>query len=369
MAVLSPPRVLGATGQQLSAKLLRLTDAAKWRPSGAALGTLSGVVAGPAGGMGELTLVNPTTLNVNPFVAVVQGSLSADQGAYEVPNDALVALAITGQHASQYRRALVMVSVDDSQASGVASSATTDRARLLITDGALSAVSPGALPAVPANTLLLGEIGIPPVGQTVTLTPYNPRTTTRGGILPVINDASILPGHAGALPVFDGQYRHHPVNGLEVAEGGVWVSAASRTAPLFRARRQALMYFSQNTFTTIGWDTEDLDTHNGFVVGSDGGYACQRAGWYLCRAFVTLGAAPPGRTIVRFTKNGAGAYIGASRPNASNGNPGAACEGFMNMIVGDKAFVQVYSDAGPTWNTDSPDFAPTLFEMQWLRPL
>lgn len=231
MTVLSPPRVLGATGQQLSARLLRLTDAAKWRPSGTGLAVVSGVVHGPVGQMGEVTLVNPTTVNVNPFLAVVQGTHALDQGVYEVPNDAAVTLTVTAQHASQFRRSLILVEVNDSQALGVASSATTDRARLHILDGALSSTSPGALPAVPANALALGEVAIPPAGQTVTLTPYNPRTTTRNAILPVVDDASTVTGHGAAPGTVDGQYRDHPVYGLQrwSTTAGTWRVAADRT--------------------------------------------------------------------------------------------------------------------------------------------
>jgi hypothetical protein len=352
----------------MSGRLGRLALGSSFIPGPTGLLTVSGVLYGPTNTMGELSLAGGN-ITVKPFRAVVQCSLDATAGQYLVVNDADAVFATTAQHATQFRKGLVVIDVDDSQVNGVASSATTDRARMYLLDGALAATSgAAALPALPDSSLALGEYLIPPAGQAVTITPYNPRTTNRNGILPVINDASTLPGHAGAAPVHDGAYRHHPVNGLEVGEGGAWVPAADRTAPLFRARRQAFQYFSANTFTTIGWDTEDIDTHNGYTIGSDGGYACQRAGWHRITAFVTLGAAPPGRTIVRVTKNGGAAYIGASRPNGTTGNAGSGCDGMMGMIVGDKAYVQVYSDAGATWNTDSPDFAPCLFEVQWLRP-
>jgi hypothetical protein len=173
--------------------------------------------------MGELTLLSDTTLRVNPFVAVVQGTHNTKQGQYLVPNDELVDLAVTAKDASQARRALVAVSVADSAEAGVAPSSTTDRAWLQIVPGNLAPSSP-ALPAAPANSLLLGELLIPSVasGQPVTLTPYNPRTTTRGGILPVFADSSTVPGHGGELPLFDGQVRWHPTNGLEVGSGGAW---------------------------------------------------------------------------------------------------------------------------------------------------
>lgn len=253
--------LLGASGQQVPSRQVRLSLGATWRPSSAALGVASGVVYGPAGGMGEATLASPTQLNVNPFVAVVQGTHSAVQGQYHVPNDTLRSLAITAQHASQYRRALYMVTVDDSEAAGVASSPTTDRARLHIVDGPLEGVGPGSLPAVPANSLVLGEVAIPPTGNTVTVTPYNPRTVARGGILPVFNDTSLLPGHGGAVPTHDGEARWHPVNGFEVGVGGVW-KAATHGLPVFMGYMNATSgVVAANTWGKIPLQVESIDTH------------------------------------------------------------------------------------------------------------
>lgn len=269
--------LLGTAGQQVTSRNVRLSLGASWRPSSAVLGGLSGVAYGPAGSMGELTLVNPTTLNVNPFVAIIQGTHSSVQGQYHVPNDTVRAMAVTAQHASQYRRALVCVTVDDAEAAGVASTALTDRARLHIVDGALSAVAPGALPAVPSNTLLLGEVAIPPTGQVVTITPYNPRTTGRGGILPVLNDASLLPGHAGALPVHDGEVRWHPVNGLEVGIGGVWKSPTSLN-PIFVGTGTGTAPAGNAGWSNVPISVAKIDTLGTQLSAPH--WICRRDGWY-----------------------------------------------------------------------------------------
>ncbi len=221
MTLLSPPYALGADGQVLSGKLLRHSLGCTWRPASGALRAASGVVQGPAGSMMELSLINPTTLRVNPGVAVIQGTQAADQGQYVAPNDGQVNLTVTGQ-TSQFRRSLVVVEVDDSQAAAVASTPDTDRALLHIIDGALSSTAPGVLPALPANSLALGEIAIPPTGQSVTLTPYNPRTTGRGGVQAVFDDTSTVPGHGGEPGVYVDQLRMR--NGrLERWDGSAWV--------------------------------------------------------------------------------------------------------------------------------------------------
>jgi hypothetical protein len=240
MTLLSPPFALGAAGQVLSGKTLRLAGGAAFRNAAAGVQGISGVLYGPAGTMGELTLNSNTSLTVNPFRAVVQQTQDNTQGQYLVANDAAATfttatspVAMPVQDATQFRRAYVAVYVADSQVAGVGSTSTTDRAVLDILAGPLAATAgAAAYPAVPPNALLLGELLIPPTGQAVTMTPYNIRTTGRGGILPVIVDGSANSGHDGALPLHDGQARWHPTYGLQVGVGGAWgspIGAPART--------------------------------------------------------------------------------------------------------------------------------------------
>lgn len=216
MAVLSPPYALGAAGQVLSGRLLRQNIGAMAMPLGAGITTRSGCIVGPTGQNGEVTLPTPTTCTVQPFRAVVQNTQDLTAGPALVTNDAAVTLAVTAQHATQFRKSLVLIEVNDSQTAGVGSSGTTDRARLYPLDGALAATSgAAALPALPANSLALGEILIPPTGQTVTLTPYNPRTVIRGEVYPVTDEAARL-----AIPSAD---RYPGLEVLALSTGRVWL--------------------------------------------------------------------------------------------------------------------------------------------------
>jgi hypothetical protein len=222
--------VLGAAGQVLSGRLQRLALGAAWRPA-TGVQVVSGILAGPANTQGELSLAGGV-LTVQPFRAVIQSALDATAGSYLIPNDAPASFTLTAQHASQYRRSLVVVRVDDSQVSGVASTATTDRGVLEVLDGALAASQAATVLPTPAGSwLALGEILIPPTGQTVTLTPYNPRTGTRHGILPVIADGSTITGHDGTPPAYDGQARYHPTYGLQFGVAGTWTRAADVQQP------------------------------------------------------------------------------------------------------------------------------------------
>lgn len=241
MTLLSPPFALGAAGQPLSGKLLRLSLGATFLP-GAGVTAVSGVLAGPANTMGEVTLPSNAVTRVQAFRAVIQSTQDATAGQYVVPNDAQIDLANPAQDATQYRRALIVVGVADSQVAGVASTAATDRGFLEVQGGALASTALGAaLPAAPPNSLLLGELLIPPAGQAVTLTPYNPRTTVRGGILPIIDDASTRPGHRDAAPAHTGAYRDHPSYGLQRGAGATWGRPSPMQATVTLSTRAAAL--------------------------------------------------------------------------------------------------------------------------------
>lgn len=223
-AALGNPFALGATGVLTTARTDRLAMGASFRPASAALAAVSGFLAGPANTQGELTLVSDAILRVAPFLAIVQGTRNSLQGQYVVQNTAQRDLAVPAKDASQSRRALIVVRVGDSLEAGVASSASTDGAWLEIVSGALASSNP-QLPALPADAFAAGELLIPSTGsgQPVTLTRYNPRTTSRGGILPVLAGPAITtPGYEGAPGLALGEYRDHPTDGLQRWNGAAW---------------------------------------------------------------------------------------------------------------------------------------------------
>lgn len=221
---LANPYALGATDVVTTTRTDRLSLGATFRPASAALAAVSGFLAGPGGTQGELTLLTDALLRVNPFTAVVQGTRSRVQGQYVVTSGQQVDLAVPAKDASQARRALIVVRVGDSLEAGVASSPTTDGAWLEIVPGSLAASNP-VLPSTPPDSFAAGELTIPSAasGQPVTLTRYNPRTTMRGGILPVLAGPTITtPGYEGAPGTYRGEYRDHPTNGPERWTGDTW---------------------------------------------------------------------------------------------------------------------------------------------------
>jgi hypothetical protein len=249
---------LGAAGQVMPGRLLRHTVGGLLRPAAAGLQVVSGCLAGPANTQGELALVSNTQLTVQPFRAVVQNSQDLTAGAYLVPSETVQTFTAGGaagqtipaQDASQFRRALVTLHVDDAQVAGSGGNAST----LEVLPGALAATAGAAvLPATPANALNLGELLIPPTGQTVTLTPYNPRTMTRGGILPVLADGSVITGHDGAAPAYDGAPRWHPTYGLQIGRGGTW--GPPELMPRCTARRSTTLAVPGTVGTTVPFDS------------------------------------------------------------------------------------------------------------------
>jgi hypothetical protein len=261
----NPPSYLGASTQQHSARNDRLTLGTVYRPTGDAttpLAVAGGAIIGPAGTMGEVTLLSDTQIRLNPARWVIPGGTDTKQGQYVATHDQQDTIAVTAKDASLARRSYLAVVIDDSETSGVPSSGTTDRGSVQIIDGPLAASNP-ALPALTAypNILLLGEFLIPSTasGTGVTWTPYNPRTGLRGAVLPVVADGSAtISGHDGVLPVFDGQYRDHPNLGLQrgTVNGG-WGSLVQRL-PMMRIVRNGSTSFGGNTIL-IPYDAVDVN--------------------------------------------------------------------------------------------------------------
>lgn len=230
---LGAPLFLGNPAIEHPAQTLRQMLAALFMPPSGDSGAevQPGLLPGTSGHRGELILTSPTALQVNPFMAVVQGTHSTVQGAYVIPNAVPRSLAVTGRDGSQYRRSRLVVQVLDSAAAGVTPDATNDRAQLSLIDGALTASADPALPATPDNSLTLGEVFIPPTsasGAAVTVTATAPPTALRGGVL-VVDEGATSSGYVR----WRGQLRDHETRGLQrVSTAGEYETVAPRQAHL-----------------------------------------------------------------------------------------------------------------------------------------
>jgi hypothetical protein len=209
-----------ATPVKTPAEDTRLSLGGLWTPSGVdALQVRSGVVVGTgaSGGFSAAQVVAGTgQVTVKPGRVVVQGA-TANQGAYEGVIDAdtvrTLAAATVGAGlpaAGQFKAGRVLVRVYD-QLYGDAQDAWDVEVHM----GAAAATAGAAvLPTMPASAVQLRTFTVDSAGA-ITLGGFPTWTSTAGGILPV--DAL----DTGA-PARDGQYRHHPTNGLEVGLSGAW---------------------------------------------------------------------------------------------------------------------------------------------------
>lgn len=378
---LGNPFALGQTAIPTSARTDRIAMGASFRPSAAALGIASGFLYGPAGTMGDLTLLTDTLLRVDPFVAVVQGTHAADQGQYIVPNNATRDLAVPAKDASLFRRALVVVRVADSFAAGVASSAATDGSWLEVIPGPLVASNP-ALPSMAAyaNYLLAGELSIPSIasGLPVTLTKYNPRTTSRGGILPVTATDTTPPGFdeqyrshptlglqrgvggawrtVGVVPVaagdvtaptFDGQARAHPTDGLQIGDGGAW-RPGLRGNPIAAIQgpnpAQAIATGGALAAVTLATDI----VLRGFTRANAQQIACTHPGWYRLWGVLQISGNATGRRIAAIALNGVtigpSQHVSASASTNTAAIPSAPV--LQQLAAGDLLSLTAFQDSG-----------------------
>lgn len=359
---LQPPAFMGNPTTDHSARLDRLAIlGAMFRPSADGLGSMGGALWGPAGTMGELTLVNPTTLRCAPARFVIPSTLGNTQGTYEIVNPGNYDMPVPPQDVTQYRRGLVVAHVRDAFATG---SGVANDGVIEVIPGDLAASNPQLPSVLPDNRLLLGEVNIPPVGGTVTMTPYNPRTGMRGGILP------ILAGAEGVAGIGDGEYRDHPARGLERWRAGrtMWETpGVGIEAPMFVYRQGGGFAIGNNTFINIGLNAIDL-VSGGWTYDASAA-VCPRSGVYWVSVQVQYNGGFGGRIFVAATKNGAFTTIGRGQPAGGLAEPGVNASGLLSLAAGDKLSISSYQDSGATQTTGNSPYAGTRLEAMYLRPL
>lgn len=294
MTLLLPPRFLGKPTVQHPANIDRLGTSGLLQPglvtAGAAVaivgGARGGALAGPANTMGELSLPNNGTVQVQPARWFIPGTQDTRQGTYEVTNDAVTNLAVAAQDATLFRRAYVVVYVRDSFVAGGAN----DDAVLTIINGPLAASNP-AFPTVPDNALVIGELYIPPSGQSVTLTPYNPRTGLRHGITPVTSADTVAGSYVG-------QYRDHPTLGTQRWNGSAWLMVGSRHV-LDAHLASTNGSIPVNAWTPLLFDAVTFDPFGGFSGGS---YIAPFTGWFRATGTIVYMPSATGTRLVQWQR-------------------------------------------------------------------
>jgi len=213
--------------------------------SAGGLHAYSGVLPNAAGHVGEVTLLGPEALTVNPCRWVIAGTQGGSQGDYVVVNDAAVERAIGARDATLSRLDRLVVSVRDT---AYEPNEDEDDADVRVVPG--TPVLAGAvLPDAPPNSLTLGTITVPPGSGTVTFTPtIVPQQVAVGGVQP------LRAGETAQNGAYDGQLLDHPTWGLRR-----WSAAAAAWGPLLVDR----LRFANTTDVSLS------STGHPFQVGAD----------------------------------------------------------------------------------------------------
>jgi hypothetical protein len=157
----------------------------------------TGILPGPVGYVGEVTLLSSTSIQVNPFRAMIAGTQTITQGDYRVVNDAVLTRAVAPSDPTLGRIDLLVTYVRDT--AYVPNEGVDDVRYAYVLPGTPAAVP--VAPTLPPNALLHGTITVPAGAGTVTYTPnLLPSPVALGGIRPAVA-GDTLPG------AYDGQWR------------------------------------------------------------------------------------------------------------------------------------------------------------------
>lgn len=201
--------------------------------SGRLLGALSGFRVGTPS---NILTATSTTWTLIACSAMIDPAASTTQGAYGWANDATVTGSMTAAHATNPRKDILYVRVDDSSAGD--GTAGTPSATLNYLAGPSDGTN--VAPAVPARSFLVGTFNIPAAGggaPTVTINPA--RFVAAGGVQP-INDSTEL---ATLVPYESMRIQRMDRGGypIYVYYGGAW-----------RRESPGLVAFNSNTSTSVG---------------------------------------------------------------------------------------------------------------------
>lgn len=136
---------------------------------------------------------------------------------------------------------------------------------------------------------------------------------------------------------------------------GSIVTADDLNAPIASLRQTTPQAIANNTFTTLTFNVEDLDTANGHsTTVNTSRYTAQRAGRYMLLGGVSFAGNSTGARGGNWLKNGSNIprgqcmYQAATAPVASQI---ATRTAFVTLAVGDYVELQAFQSSGASLNT------------------
>ncbi len=229
---------LWGDGLTYAAQALRQADVTAFYPAIGGAGPLV-VAGGVTPGLSDTPLrVSPSsgmTVAVAAGWALVQGTATADAGAYRVGLTAAGTLDIPAAHASLARRDLIVARVTDNGDS-------TSAGAIAVVQGT-PAGSP-ADPSLPPNALVLARVTVPAGATSITaanLTDLRMFAVPAGGVQPATSGTAITAPHAG-------QVRHDTDTGqMRVWDGAAWQQVGAVAAP------RGMIGYGYNNVNSAAW--------------------------------------------------------------------------------------------------------------------
>lgn len=132
--------------------------------------------------------------------------------------------------------------------------------------------------------------------------------------------------------------------------------SGANVRPLAVLRQTVAQNILTNTWTSITFDAEDLDTDGGHsTVTNTSRYTAVTAGWFQCFGHVSISADAAGpRRYLGFRKNGSGTDLpthGYVSVAATSESVGLTCSAMIYLSVGDWVQIVVLQDSGSTLST------------------
>lgn len=141
------------------------------------------------------------------------------------------------------------------------------------------------------------------------------------------------------------------------------------SVPIASMKRTAVQSIADNVGTSIFWDAEDVDSHNGHdLVSNTNRYTCQRAGWYLNAVSVVWQANATGPRELKFVVNGTTNYAGSRFSAVANVSAVNAASRLIFLNAGDYVEISVYQNSGVALNVDQVTQGGTRWDIFWVRP-
>lgn len=142
--------------------------------------------------------------------------------------------------------------------------------------------------------------------------------------------------------------------------------------PAARVRQAAAQALATSVWTSITFDTEDLDSHAGWDAGTPARYTAQETGWYWCSGGVGFVPNTTGIRGARLAVGGVGLdgteVINPTSTSVGVGSRIGVRASLVLLSEGDYVEVQGFQSSGGALNTSVGSTDQPSMDVAWARP-